>query len=60
MCLKSRLQEDMDQMTILEAIDARHSVRAYRDEPIEEDKRRQLYSSRLSTFSSMQLILMTE
>ena len=29
-------------MTILEAIDARHSVRAYRNEPIEEDKRRQL------------------
>ena len=31
-------------MTILEAIDARHSVRAYRDEPIEEEKRRQLDS----------------
>ena len=29
-------------MTILEAIDARHSVRAYRNEPIEEEKRRQL------------------
>ena len=29
-------------MTILEAINARHSVRAYRNEPIEEDKRRQL------------------
>ena len=31
-------------MTILEAIDARHSVRAYRNEPIEEEKRRQLDS----------------
>ena len=29
-------------MTILEAIDARHSVRAYREDPIEEEKRRQL------------------
>ena len=29
-------------MTILEAIDARHSVRAYRDEPIETEKREQL------------------
>ena len=29
-------------MTILEAIDARHSVRAYRDEPIETEKRVQL------------------
>jgi len=31
-------------MTIQEAIDARHSVRAYRNEPIEEEKRRQLDS----------------
>ena len=29
-------------MTILEAIDARHSVRAYQEKPIEEEKRRQL------------------
>ena len=29
-------------MTIQEAIEARHSVRAYRNEPIEEDKRQQL------------------
>ena len=34
--------EGTDMMTILEAIDARHSVRAYRNEPIEEDKRQQL------------------
>ena len=31
-------------MTIQEAIDARHSVRAYRNDPIEEEKRRQLDS----------------
>ena len=29
-------------MTIQEAIDTRHSVRAYRNDPIEEEKRRQL------------------
>ena len=29
-------------MTIMEAIDARHSVRAYRDEPIGQEKRQQL------------------
>ena len=29
-------------MTVPEAINARHSVRAYRDEPIEEEKRQQL------------------
>ena len=29
-------------MTILEAIDARHSVRAYQDKPIDEETRRQL------------------
>ena len=35
-------QEGMDRMTILEAMDARHSVRAYRNEPIEKEKRQQL------------------
>lgn len=29
-------------MTILEAIDARHSVRAYQDKPIDEEIRKQL------------------
>ena len=29
-------------MTIIEAIDARHSVRAYQDKPIEQDTRQQL------------------
>ena len=28
-------------MTILEAIDARHSVRAYQDKPIDEETRKQ-------------------
>ena len=48
-------REDRNQMTIQEAINVRHSVRAYRNEPIEAEKRRQLVCSEVGQESILEV-----